>query len=106
MKSIKEELVKQQGTKTSAIAKMKTVIFLLFMSSTAQFLLTGSALQLQCDGNVTNEEVPPYSHSRIFGDIATPNDVKAFKYYCTNVLINSLIKKERKENKFEVNNRA
>ena len=95
---------------------MKTVIFLLMMSSAAQFLLTGSALsvsnssaqtiQLQCDENVTNEEVPPYSHSRIFEDIATPNDLKAFKYYCTNDLINDLIEKEIKEKKIEVNNCA
>ena len=36
---------------------------------------------------------PLYSHSELFGATATPKDVEAFKYYCINGLMVSLIHK-------------
>jgi len=81
---------------------MKTLAFFLLMNSA--HLLTGSAPPVptsssqiarpqcaQIHVNTTNEEMPFYSHSRIFGDSETSNDVQAFKFYCANHLITSLI---------------
>ena len=90
---------------------MKSLATFLFLCNVAKILLTGSALPYhdqnsspqtpQCAlilGNVTNRIVPPfYSHSIIFGDAATLKDVQAFKYYCTNNLITSLIEEENVE---------
>ena len=80
------------------------------MCNVVQILLTGGALPCHDQnsspqttqralilGNVTNRVVPPfYSHS-IIGDAVTPKDVQAFKHYCTNNLIASLIGEENVE---------
>ena len=75
---------------------MKTSTFFLLISSAAQILLTGSALPVptlspqmaELDSNSTqcaqmhgNATTQLFSHSRIFADAETPNDVQAFKFY-------------------------
>ena len=53
-----------------------------------------NALELSECGSVIadpTEGNPLYSHSELFGDTATPKDVEAFKYYCINDLMVSII---------------
>ena len=91
---------------------MKISTFFLLMSSAVQILLTGSALPAptsspqmaefdsisvrcaQMHGNATTQL---FSHSSIFADAATPNDVQAFKFYCTNYLMTSQIDEDSVE---------
>ena len=40
------------------------------------------------------EDNPLYSHSELFGAAATPKDVEAFKYYCINDLMVSIISEQ------------
>ena len=49
-----------------------------------------------CDGFIAKptEGNLLYSHTQIFGNAATHRDVEAFKYYCTNDLISSIINQE------------
>ena len=56
-----------------------------------------NALKLsECDSVVADptEGNPLYSHSELFGAAATPKDVEAFKYYCINDLMVSMISDE------------
>ena len=56
-----------------------------------------NALELsECDSAVADptEGNPLYSHSELFGATATPKDVEAFKYYCINDLMVSVISDE------------
>ena len=88
---------------------MKTSTFFLLMSSAVQILLTGSALPVptlspELDSNSTrcaqmhgNATTQLFFHSSIFADAATPNDVQAFKFYCTNYLMTSQIDEDSVE---------
>ena len=46
--------------------------------------------RVKTDYNATGGN-PLYSHSELFGAAATPTDVEAFKYYCINDLIATII---------------
>ena len=56
-----------------------------------------NALELSECGSVVadpTEGNPLYSHSELFGATATPKDAEAFKYYCVNDLMVSVISDE------------
>ena len=83
---------------------MKTSTFFLLISSAAQILLTGSALPVptlspqmaELDSNSTwCAQIHGNSTTQLFA--ATPNDVQAFKFYCTNYLITSQIDEDSVE---------
>ena len=74
--------------------------------NTLMLLLLNSLIQLNANpvilpdsecSQVTSDSTKEnslYSHSEIFGTAATLKDVEAFKYYCTNDLIVSMINME------------
>ena len=69
--------------------------FMLMMLLSTSALLVNSQLNavggLQCTQVFPTEGNSLYYHSEVFVTTAKPKDVEAFKYYCTNDLIFSII---------------